>query len=174
VESVSSDSGWQKPARILLLTYERTDHALTSYEQNVVGVPGDRGSITRARKVRKGDWVLIRLSDWPGFRASRPALITGRAVVQGEGSPYPNLLWPAELDQQKIIYPVRIPVTFEGGPQTRSGCVNWDSLAALRLRGKDGFVLETPQQWGVKFKTNVLDDPNDVALFLDLLRRCAA
>jgi hypothetical protein len=83
-------------------------------------------------------------------------------------------LWPAEIESASIIYPTRIPVSFEGGPKTRPGCINWESLAGLRLHGKDAFVLETAQQWGIKFKTNVIDDSVEVNALIDLISRCAA
>ena len=166
-------SVWQAPKRILLLTYDRPDHIITTYDHSVVGVPGDRGSQTRAGRVRPGDWVMIRLSQIGRFAAARPAMVTGRGSLQGLTSPYPALLWEAEKESGRIIYPFRIPVTFEGGPMTKPGCVNWQSLAELRLRGKDGFVLEVPQQWGIKFTTNVLDVPHEVSAFVDLVLRCA-
>jgi hypothetical protein len=146
---------WHRPKRILLLTYERADHIGTSYDQSVVGVPDLRASITKARRVFRGDWVLIRASDVPRFVASRPARVTGRPVEQRTGSSYPDLLWEAEREAGRVLYPLRIPVTFDGGPQTKPGCINWETLAALGFRGKDGFVLETPQQWGKKFTTNI-------------------
>jgi hypothetical protein len=165
---------WSHPKRILLLTYKRSDHLATTFDNCVVGIPDHRASITKAKSVRSGDWVLIRLSESGAFAASRPARVAGMPVEQRLGAPYPNLLWPEEVEVGKILFPLRIPVTFEGGPRTRPGCVNFESLSALRLRGKDGYRLDSPQQWGKKFTTNVLDSPNDVAAFVELLLRCAA
>ena len=168
------NSSWPKPARILLLTYDRADHISTSYRSSLIGVAGDRANATKLKQMRKDDWVLIRISTFPGFQASRPARIVGKVIDQRRGSPYPELLWEEEIETSAIVYPLRIPVSFADGPRTKPGCVNWESLAALRLRGKDGAVLEDPQQWGIKFKTNVLADPSEVDAMLDLIARCAA
>ena len=164
---------WPRPTRILLLTYDRADHAASSYDVGLVGVPKDRGSITKASRVRKDDWVLIRIShispDKPAlteFKATRP----GRVI--GKGAEHTSLLWPEEIELQQVRYPFRIPVTFEGGPHTRSGCIDWGALSALRFRGKRGDLLETPQQWGIKFSTNVLEDVREVSAFLQLIERC--
>lgn len=164
---------WPLPKRILLLTYDRLDHLITTVEHSVVGIPADRASKTKASQVRIGDWVLIRVSTVAEFKSSKPARVVGKAVIQKEKSQYPDLLWEEEQEQSRVIFPLRIPVTFDGGPQTKSGCVSWEALEALRFRGKDGYLLETRQQWGKKFTTNVIDAPTEVSAFVDLLVRCA-
>ena len=164
------NTNWSRPNRILLLTYNRPEHISTTYRQGVIGVPNERANETKLKRMRVGDWVLIRVSAFEEFQAARPARITGRFIDQRKvGSPYAPLLWEEELELGRIVYPFRIPVSFEGGPHTKAKCVNWKSLASLGLRGKDGALLEDPQQWGIKFKTNVLDDPSEVDRFLDLL-----
>lgn len=170
----NSESAWPPPQRILLLTYDRADHIGPTCDHGIVGVPDDRGSITRARRVRLNDWVVVRLSKEPEFRASRPMRVTGKPFLYSEKADLPRLLWQAEEEAGRVLYPLRIPVSSQGGPQTRKGCINWDTLASLRLRGRDGYVLETPQQWGIKFKTNVLEDPAEVAAFVGLIGRCSA
>jgi len=166
-------TSWPRPARILLLTYDRADHLVTTADYSVIGIPKDRASVTKAKRVRADDWFLIRLSEVAEFRASRPGRITGRGLRQTPGSPYPNLLWPEEVESSNIVYPFRIPITFEGGPPTKPGCISWTTLIDLGLRGKDGSRLETPQQWGIKFRTNILEDPGEVDSFLKLIARCA-
>lgn len=94
--------------------------------------------------------------------------------MQGSGSKYPDFLWDAEQESSQVIYPFRIPVSFEGGPRTRARCINWQSLAQLQLKGHDGCVLESPQQWGIKFTTNILEAPDQVDAFLALIISCAA
>lgn len=163
---------WSDPKRILLLTYDRLDHVLTTYANMLVGVPGDRGSITKASRVRRGDWALIRVSSIPEFMASRPAMILDKPRLPALGDPAPEPLWEAETESQKVIYPLRIPVLFEGGPKTKPGCINWETMAGLGFRGKDGYRLETPQQWGIKFSCNVLEDPVEVSAFVALIKRC--
>lgn len=170
--SAQAETAWSPPQRILLLTYDRADHIGPTVDHGVVGVPDDRGSITRARRVRVNDWVLVRISREAEFRASRPMRVTGRPFLQSEKDGLPDLLWQAEEEAGRVLYPLRIPVSFAGGPQTRVGCINWETLAALRLRGQGGYVLETPQQWGIKFNTNVLDIPHEVAALTALIERC--
>lgn len=45
--------------------------------------------------------------------------------------------------------------------------------AYVPRHGKDGYLLETPQQWGKKSTTNVLTDPTEVDAFVDLILHCA-
>lgn len=58
---------WERPKRILLLTYEREDHLITSYKEGVLGVPKDRGSITKASQAFRGDWALVRITQYDEF-----------------------------------------------------------------------------------------------------------
>src|SRR5687768_6564885 len=94
------NSHWHRPARILLLTYNRVEHLLTTYRHGVIGVPGDPANETKLKRMRPGDWILIRVSDFDAFQASRPARITGRFIDQRKpGSPYPTSLWEEEIEQ---------------------------------------------------------------------------
>lgn len=169
----SLSTAWPTPAQVLLLTYERADHVVTTLDHSVVGIPSDRASITKASRTRIGDWVLIRISELPNFIAGPPARVTGKPIRQGPKSPYPDLLWEAEKEQARVLYPLRIPVTFDGSPHTIPGCINWDSLARLQFRGSDGYLIETPHQWGKKFTTNVIENPREVNDLVELIRRCS-
>jgi hypothetical protein len=164
---------WPTPAQILLLTYERADHLITTLDHSVVGIPSDLASITKASRARIGDWVLIRISELAKFVAGPPARVIGKPLKQGPNSAYPDLLWEAEEERGQILYPLRIPVTFDGGPHTKPGCINWESLARLRFRGTDGYLTETPQQWGKKFTTNVIDNPGEVHDLVQLIEQCS-
>ena len=125
----SSHTSWPLPTRILLLTYSRIEHVSTSYKHSVIVVPGDRASGTKLKRMRVGDRALVRVSEFEEFQASRPARITGKVVDQRRESPYPALLWEEEAQQSKLIYPFRMPVTFDNGPRTKPHCVNWKRSA---------------------------------------------
>lgn len=174
---------WPRPSKILLATYYRLDHLETTIEHSVVGVRIDgKGSASKANQLTVGDWVLIRLSEFSNtifdhLLVHRPARVTGRAVLQKAGgsanSPWPERLWPEETERSKLVFPFRIPVTFDGGPSLRPDCFTWDSLRSLGLRGANGQPLVSPQQWGIKFDGNILDEPREVNAVVRLIEGCS-
>jgi hypothetical protein len=79
------------------------------------------------------------------------------------------LLWPEEVESGKLIYPFRIPVTFSGAPKVKSGSFTWEALRALSFRGTNRQRLDSPQQWGIKFSGNVIDNRREVDALVDFI-----
>lgn len=177
------DARWPHPTRILLTTYNRWDHAERTVERGVVGVRDDgAGSASKANRLRKDDWVLIRITEdkeaFDHLFVLPPARVTGPSVLerleQASGKPWPLLLWPEEVENGKLIFPLRIPVSFEGSLKKRVLKVTWESLAALRFRGHDGSLLETSLQWGIKFSGNIVDARWEVRALVTLVEKLSA
>jgi hypothetical protein len=174
---------WQVPERIFLTTYDRADHAVTTLERGVVGinVDGKRGGSTASR-LQVGNWVLVRVTG--EFRNEkdlvviRPGRVSKPLVLEKPdrpGShPWPRLLWPEEVETQKLIYRLRIPVSFEGAPALRLGCFTWARLRELGFKGADGEPLATPQQWGIKFSGSLIDKRREVEAIVRLIDVCAS
>jgi hypothetical protein len=172
---------WPPPNRILLATYNRADHAITTKKQGVVGLPvHGRGLSAKIHELNVGDWVLIRISEFgTEYReliVVGPARIIDHAILEKSGSPnmnrWPTLLWPEEIETNRLVYPYRIPVTFMGGPSLSLGCITWEALRGLRFHTADGQALATPQQWGIKFSGTVVDRPNELAALTRLIEEC--
>lgn len=154
---------WPDPKRILLLTYDRLDHLSLSVDEGVIGVAEAAGNASKANKLRPGDWVLLRLTEYKELAdhllVYPPARVTGFPLLQGKrNSPWPDLLWPEEIETKSLKYVQRVPVAFDSHSEWAPH-LTWQSLAALRLKGNDGTLLETPGQWGIKFLCNVIEAP---------------
>lgn len=170
-----------RPKRIFLTTYNRLEHLRTTRDSSVVGIRADRtSSASKANGLHIDDWILLRISD-PAYKdqvdhllvtvvrvAAGPTLIKpGRSDI----GPWPELLWEEEKEKGAVVFPFRIPVAFTGVPTVRSTVFTWESLAALGLRDSSGEVLTTSQQWGVKFRGNMIDAPREVRSLTDLIER---
>jgi hypothetical protein len=169
------------PKRIFLTTYNRLEHLKTTRDSGVVGVRADATSSARkANGLRIDDWILIRISD-PAYKdqvdhllvtvarvAAGPILIKpGRSDI----GPWPELLWEEEKEKGSVVFPFRVPVSFVDVPKVRSAAFTWESLAAIGLRDSSGEVLATSQQWGVKFRGNMIDAPREVRSLTELIER---
>ncbi|MCC6246008.1 MAG: hypothetical protein IT353_24455 [Gemmatimonadaceae bacterium] len=169
---------WADPRRVFLLTYDRIDHLILTCKKGVVGVAVDGASCaSKANRLQEGDWLLLRLTEYKDLAEhlliNPPCRVTGRPVLQRDNTPnaiWPELLWQEELEKQRMIYPMRIPVEFDD-EVTWNPRITWDTLADLKLRGNDGAFLETPIQWGIKFACNVIDAPYEVRKVVSMIRR---
>jgi len=163
---------WNTPLRVLLLTYNRHDHWRTTLRESVAGVrKDDAGSIGKAQRARKGDWVLIRDLSRPGLVLGPPAKVTDRPAMHHDGSSLPKLLWEEERERGLVLFPLRIPVTFDGTIPVRPERTNWKDLCDIGWRGSGGQFLDTPQRLGKKLAGNVITEPAEISALVALLLR---
>jgi len=169
--------------RFFLHTYDVEENWPITREQSVWGCKKDgAGLATKARQLSAGDIIIVRdavmesVNRFLGFSSCRPLAFFGYCTVAGPvfdqrpESPYGALLWHDEKTERRIIYPIRVPVTFEGLPRLDLSQVTWESLDSLKFRNQKGALLCGRQAWAKKLMGNFIESANEVAAFSALLR----
>lgn len=168
---------WPTPKKILLHTYDRANHLIESLEKGLVGVPDDgSAAASKANQIGVDDWVLLRLTEYkalashlllaPALRVCRPPFLQGKG--RGVDKDCPPLFWERERAENRVLYPFRIPVTWLDTPF--SGLeIRFDDLARSGFRSRQGRLLESPAQWGIKFSCSIVDTPHEIRKMLELL-----
>ncbi len=170
---------WPEPRRIFLHTYNSLVHLAETVEHGLVGVPENgAGSASKANRLQIDDWVLLRVTD-PLYRPDHLVIASPLRVI---GAPFrqsreprdaprwPDLLWKEEREAGVSRYGFRIPVTHVGTP-FRQLQIAFEDLGNSGIKGRNRKLLEVPNQWGIKFVSNVLDARFEIVRVLDLLSR---
>ena len=130
--------------RFFLYSYGDAANFEISKNLGVFGCKKRKGGMeTKFKKLRKGDIILLRDSS-----ATPQLKFFGYCKVVGSGldydhdsGPFPDFLWKDEKDDRKIIYPLRIKVSFSDVPHlSQLHAISWNDILELGLKNKKGMV----------------------------------
>lgn len=157
--------------RFFLYTYATRKNWDESKRTCVFGTWKDRtGLATKVQRLKRGDLIVIRNGECRHelkcFGAGR---VFGDVFDQERFSPYRDLLWKDEVEAGKVLYPMRVPVDFKGGPAVQLDRITWASLDGLGFRNAKGVPLKGAQSWAKKFSGNFLDAGQETERFAELI-----
>ncbi|MGH8194774.1 MAG: hypothetical protein ACREQ8_10280 [Woeseiaceae bacterium] len=156
--------------RFFLYTYKMSANFQISRRAGVFGAPYDAtGLPTKVRQLRRGDIIIIRDATHSELRFFGRCVVVGDVFDQEKYSPFRDHLWEDEIEQERVIYPLRVAVDFKTAPELSLDSVTWEDLDRLGFTNAKGQPLTGRQAWGKKLSGNFVSVENEVAPFSDLL-----
>ena len=131
--------------RFFLYSYGDAANFEISKNLGVFGCKKRKGGMeTKFKKLQKGDIILIRNSSaTPQLKFFGYCKIVGPPLdYDNDSGPFPDLLWKEEQQNRRIIYPLRIAVSFSDVPLLKNlHTISWDDLLELELKNMRGVVF---------------------------------